>query len=69
MSEKALLKTDQICRTSDVEKRMQANGVCTGVRLGNKSFRQDLEKTTLVAAKGYLGVCSRNMKKKKSKGD
>lgn len=39
-----------------------------GVRLGNKACGQDLEKTTLVAAKGYLRKCPRNMKKKESKG-
>lgn len=48
---------------------MQTNRVYTGMRSGNKAFRQDLEKTTLAAAKGYLGECPENMEKKKSKGD
>lgn len=39
-----------------------------GVRLDNKAFGQDLEKTTMAAAKGYLRQCPKKMKKKKSKG-
>lgn len=48
---------------------MQTNGVYTGVRSANKASRQDLEKTTLAAAKGYLGKCPENKEKKKSKRD
>ena len=38
------------------------------MRLGDKACGQDLEETTLVAAKGYLRKCPKNMKKKESKG-
>ena len=40
-----------------------------GVRLANKTFEQDLEKTTLVAGKGYLRECFKHTKKKKNNGD